>query len=290
MFPARPAASVCLGAAVPLLVRQPTTDIVHRYMALLENSEVRDATPGQKGKAPFLCAPYTADKEGRYKPSQGIDRCPLAKARERCHLVKHSFRHRKTGPEIGLRILHCKRHQRYFTVYPPGHVPYARYSLADVDFCGEAIERLQPEAPDGALFEAAAAAATGHSWAGKPDVSPRTQRRWVERSAQILGLVASPVREWIREHLGVEGLHHHLACRQYERAASLKTRSSAILEVEQRMASDRTRLIRLLAAGSLGGQWGHPWLWEPARGQLFSVLGRTIRTVRAPPNVVSRLL
>lgn len=239
--------------------------------------------PGQRGKAPFLCAPYTARENGRYEPYQNIDRCPMAKGGEPCQVVKHSFRRRKTGPEIELRVLHCKRHQRYFTVYPTGHVPYAQCSLAQVDFRGEPVERLQPAEPDGALFEAAAAAAAGRPWAGEPGRSPRTQRRWMERSAQLLGLVPSPVVEWIRDQLGVAGMDHHQASIQYQATASLKAQGKAVLNVERRINRDRSRLLRLLAAGSLSGLWGHPFLWDPARGQRFSLLGRTIRTLRAPP-------
>lgn len=255
----------------------------------MASSDMHDATPEprQRGKDPFLCAPYMAAKNGRYEP-QSIDRCPLAKGSERCQVLKHGFRHRKTGPEIGLRILHCKRHQRYFTVYPTGHVPYARHSLAAVDFCGEPIERLQPTEPDGALFEAASDAATGRSWAGKPERGLRTQRRWIERGAQLLGLVSSsPVEEMIRDHLGVDGMDHHLACGQYQQTTSPKARGSAILNVEQRIGRDRSRVLRLLAAGSLSGLWGHPYLWDAAYGQLSSLLGRTIRARRAPPDTVS---
>lgn len=106
---------------------------------------MHDTTPDpcQRGKGPFLCAPYSACENGRHEPSRYINRCPMAKGGERCQVVKHSFRRRKTGPEIELRILHCKQQQRYFTVYPTGYVPFGRCSLAQVDFRGEPIERLQ---------------------------------------------------------------------------------------------------------------------------------------------------
>jgi len=248
-----------------------------------------DATPEswKKGKAPFLCAPYTAAKNGRYEPPQSIDRCPLAKGGERCQVVKHGFRNRKTGPEIGLRILHCKVHHRYFTVYPVGHVPYDRCPLAAVDLCGEPIQRSQPAEPAEGLFEAASDAAKGRSWACEPE-RPRypTQRRRIERSAQLLGLVPSlcrPTVEGILDHLDVAGLDHHLACRQYQGTKSLKARGSAILDIRQRIGSDRSRVLRLLAAGSLSGLWGHPWLWDAARGRRLSLLSRLSRALRSPP-------
>ncbi len=73
---------------------------------------------------------------------EGLERCPLAAVGETCELREHCFRDRKTGPRFALRIFHCVTHRRYFTVYPPGHVPYGRQAMAPVD------ERGRVAAPD----------------------------------------------------------------------------------------------------------------------------------------------
>ena len=104
---------------------------------------------------PFLSAAYVADAEGRYAPSADIDQCPWAQGCERCRLEKHDFRPRKTGPEVPLRVLLCHTHGHFFTVYPPGHVPYGRVALAAVDLQGEPIGRDLPEplgSCEGTLF------------------------------------------------------------------------------------------------------------------------------------------
>ena len=109
-------------------------------MCHTDDGESQGARGG--GDRPFLCAPYVAGESGCPRPVKGIERCPLAAVGETCKLEKHSFRARKTGPPFALRILHCATHGRYFTVYPPGHVPYGRVAVAPVD------ERGQIAAPD----------------------------------------------------------------------------------------------------------------------------------------------
>ena len=96
---------------------------------------------------PFLCAPYVTGQEGRPRPVEGIDRCPLAPVGETCRLRKHDFRDRKTGPRFALRILYCSTHKVYFTVYPPGHVPYGRQAVAPVDERGRVAAPEQEAAP-----------------------------------------------------------------------------------------------------------------------------------------------
>jgi hypothetical protein len=247
----------------------------------------------EAGKAPFLCAPYLAGGDGRYQPSDAIDRCPFAAAGEPCKICKHGFRERKTGPEIPLRVLRCEPHGRYFTVYPPGYMPYGRCSVAVVDLRGEPVERSDPEPAAscrGCLFEAPLDAAADQVWENEPVVElhrPRypTQRRRLRRCGQLLGLdraLSNVVVEQIRDHLGLDGLDHEQARQQFQQAKSLAPQAEAILTAHQRSAP-RGRVLRLLAAGSLSGLWGHPWLWDASRGQLFSLLGRSIRTLRAPP-------
>ena len=98
---------------------------------------------GGRGRdRPFLCMPYVAGEGGCPRPVKGIERCPWAVLGETCKLERHSFRERKTGPRFALRILYCATHRRYFTVYPPGHVPYGRVAVAPVD------ERGQIAAPE----------------------------------------------------------------------------------------------------------------------------------------------
>lgn len=251
---------------------------------------------GPVEERPFLYTPYMADEAGQYRPSS-IDRCPFAAAGEPCQIQEHSFRDRKTGPKIPLRVLYCKQHGAHFTLYPPGYVLYGRSSLAAVDLAGKAIEVLEPDptlscvSSKEVLFEAATDAAHGHLWESEPVEDfdrPRysTQRRRIARCARLLGLVQGlpgPTVEQIRDHLGIDGLDHELGRSRFHSSKGLVSQGSAIKGVCQQNARDESLVPRLLASGHLSGLWGHPWLWDPARGHRFSVLARLGHVLRRPP-------
>ena len=93
----------------------------------------------------FICAPYAADEDGAWRPVSVIPQCPWAEVHEPCRILQHGFRERKTGPEFPIQVLRCGSHKRHFTVYPMGHVPYGRVSMAPVDPGGEALEVMEGE-------------------------------------------------------------------------------------------------------------------------------------------------
>ena len=93
----------------------------------------------------FLCAPYAADEGGVMRAVGAIPQCPWAEAEIGCRIDKHGFRERKTGPEFPIEVLRCGSHKRYFTVYPLGHVPYGRVSMAPVGPGGQAFEVVEGE-------------------------------------------------------------------------------------------------------------------------------------------------
>jgi hypothetical protein len=101
--------------------------------------------PSRRQRERFLCAPYVADESGKIRPAEKITQCPWAKGSEPCRMRKHDFRNRKTGPCIPIRILRCKSHGQYFTVYPMGHVPYERRPIAAVGLGGDAVEERKKE-------------------------------------------------------------------------------------------------------------------------------------------------
>lgn len=238
-----------------------------------------------------------ADETGQYKPSPSIDRCPYAMGGELCKIEEHSFRDRKTGPKIPLRVLYCEQHGVHFTLYPPAHVPYGRTSLAAVDLGGKAIERLEPEpglscvSSQEVLFEAAVDAALGHRWESEPieDLGrPRypTQRRRIVRCSRLLGLgreLPEPIVEQIRDYLGIDGIDHEQGRSRFQSEKSLTSQGAAIASVCQQSIRGESLVPRLLATGHLSGLWGHPWLWDPVRGQRFSALSRLGYVLRGPP-------
>jgi len=141
-------------------------------------------------------------------------------------------------------------------------------------------------------FAAALDATSGERWLHEPvlgdPVAPRyaTQRRWLERAGQILGLsaaVESRVSERIAEELDLMGLEHQPARQRFVAARRLQERGAAIASVLSRVRLDAAVWQRLLAAGYLGDAWARPWVWSPQVGRRLSPWSRVARAVRGPP-------
>lgn len=206
-------------------------------------------------------------------------------------------RRRKTGLP-GLAVARCRVHDIAFTLYPPGQVPYGRVPVAEVAPDGSEIRRasrtdglpvaeVAPASPavsdlrpvrDAFArtdFVASADAATGKFWPGACvlDHDPcegvvATQRRRVERQLALLGLdpaVARPVRDQIREVLGLDGVVVAAAVRVLGCApASLRRRGEAICRLLLELGNPKRLATRLAITGRLVGRWGRPFCWDGA--------------------------
>lgn len=115
-----------------------------------------------------------------------------------------------------------------------------------------------------------------------------SQRRWIERSARVVGLseaIKPSVVEEIVEQLEVNGLEHHKAREQYGLASGLVERGKAILSVLNLIRSGEDLCVRLMAAGSLGGCWGKVVWWDPRLNRRVSLLSSVGRASRSPPSI-----
>ncbi len=115
-----------------------------------------------------------------------------------------------------------------------------------------------------------------------------SQRRWIERSARVLGLsdaIKPPVVEEIVEQLGLSGLEHHKAREQYGLASGLVERGKAIVSVLNLIRVGDDLCARLMAAGYLSGCWGRVVFWDPRFNRRVSLLSRIGRAIRSPPFV-----
>lgn len=143
-------------------------------------------------------------------------------------------------------------------------------------------------------FEAAVDASEGLLWL-RERLSEKaqpggygTQRRWIERSAGVLGLseaIKPPVVEEIVEQLGVSGLEHHEAREQYGLASGLVERGKAIVSVLNLIRFGDDLCARLMAAGTLRGCWGRVVFWDPRFNRRVSLLSTVGRASRSPPSV-----
>jgi hypothetical protein len=90
----------------------------------------------------FICSPYAYDAEvGQWRVASPITRCTEndVDGAELCHITKGRQRVRKVGPVHPLWLFKCLAHKCWFTIYPPGWVPFGRRALVDLDPIGEAV-------------------------------------------------------------------------------------------------------------------------------------------------------
>lgn len=244
--------------------------------------------------AAFLCCDYVADeKTARLRPVEGIASCARGVAAERCAISKHSWRSRKTGPAFPLRILRCRTHAHYFTVYPTGYTPHGRQRLTPM--ASPAVAPTEQAALagqwEGTVFEAAVGAAAGKLGLrevihGDP-VEPRyvTQRRRIARTGLLLALAAEigeRVAEVVAQSLKLLGLQHQSARQAFSRARTMAARGAVIVSVLQAMPLTGALDARLLAAGFLAGLWGRPALWDARTSS------RTFPPCARPPALPAR--
>jgi hypothetical protein len=90
----------------------------------------------------FVSSSYAYDAEARqWTVVSQLDHCAKNEIdpNASCHIVKGRQRARKAGPGHPLWLFKCHVHNCWFTVYPPGWVPFGRRSLVDLDPKGEAV-------------------------------------------------------------------------------------------------------------------------------------------------------
>ncbi len=106
----------------------------------------------------------------------------------------------------------------------------------------------------------------------------RTQRRWVEKAAGLVGLLGDlPDRaaEVVARRLGVGGLAHEQARQACAKARDIRGRSRAVVRILALMAIDGSVLFRVLGAGTLAGALGGAYIWNPDHDRrLFPADGR----------------
>jgi hypothetical protein len=176
-----------------------------------------------------------------------------------CAVARHDRRPRKSGPEHALVVCRCRAHGVFFTLYPPGYVPYSRMAVIAEDSEGRAI---QGEALGTTIFGAALEA-------GAERESQRMQRRTVQRRlsacAAMLGLwptLPELVRDQIADALWLPRLAARASARAYSVMRRLRDRSALLLGLLARVPLARRR-AGLLVAGQLAGLWGRPSRWDP---------------------------
>ena len=194
--------------------------------------------------------------------------CPFGEPGEACAIVVHGRRVRKTGPCHPLAVLRCETHERAFTVYPLGFVPYARRQLRE----GPAkhgvpslTDVIRETATHGARARGAGVGTRG-SWS--------TQQRILQLASRMFGL-STPERSL--RAANTSGLTLTDLCA----SASMKgcrARARALHPLVDVLPTDD-----LLVLGARMGCWGTPHRWRSDRDQLAA-----LTVCRGPPTTLGR--
>lgn len=227
-----------------------------------------------------------------------------------CRIEPHHLRDRKTGPCIPLTVVQCKTHQRGFTLYPHGHVPYGRRAIAPVAPDGSPVRSEAVPSPSvspstslsktrpvsafaNTFFDAALDAADGRAWPradeGSHDRSWGVQGRHLDRSTHWLGVApeCAPSRtESIAVALAVDTLLLNDQKKEISRHPGYRSRGGAVRSV---LAALMKRPVgaadRLAAAGFTAGIFGPPFRWDLPPGVLRALAFRPrsgVPRVRGP--------
>lgn len=215
----------------------------------------------------FVVTIYSAETGNR--PLPVIPQyCPkhLLEAGE-CKVVIHFWRERKTGLLRFLAVAKCNEHNKAFTLYPPGMLPFKRQALVvNIDIDGkvvnaEDIETLTKET----LFEAAYDKSIGEEWPKEqPADSPVTSKRFdtgsrhIRQSAQLLALnpdMTSNVNQAITEVLDLNPLMVSEQRQLIGSSSTDKCRSLAISSILKELSWSETLFERLVAAGNIAELW-----------------------------------
>ncbi len=221
-------------------------------------------------------APYETGDFGQPKAAVP-GRCPVGADGSECRVGVHSTRVRKTGPCVPLVVARCHRHEIYFTVYPPGHVPYGRAAVLPLDLAGRRVDGRNGAsfATADTLWQATADAAADERWpeTGGLRGCRRTQGRRLELGADLLGLRATArTREQSASALRLPALVLHEAAATVRAQSSWRERASVVMQLLGRCLGPNRSAQWLLAAGEVAGLWGRPSRWDPGGARLVPLV------------------
>lgn len=234
--------------------------------------------PSPRRRSDFLVTPYLPDAEGVLQPVLP-SRCPVCKVDVVPKLSVHLRRSRIFGPTMPLAVLHCHTDGRFYTLYPPGYVPYGRQPLLHVDIDGNALAPAAPEQDpfEDTLLELPVPATEpprvhdldNEAVAAVRRSQARAGQRRVGLLGQLFGLgrTVVRVREQISVLLNLPLVLLTLAASAYAEAR-FAVRRQQVRRVLDALVLGPGLLWRVMEAGYRTGVFGRAWIvWRGPDGR-----------------------
>ena len=195
--------------------------------------------------------------------------CPLHKGNEMCALGVKDWRIRQTGPGFAFCVMHCRTHQRCFTLYPPGYVPYGRQAIVDLDISGQPVGSERGPPFSGTYFQAALDGAEGKAWPKEElegSQAPRfiTQRRHLARGCHLLGI--SEYQENMAGTLNIAGLVIKQASHRLQNRTGYRLMATCITSVLKHLTPSLRCFLNIASCGYYAGIWPAIQWWDEAKG------------------------
>ena len=167
----------------------------------------------------------------------------------------HEWRARQSGPEFPLMVVYCKTHDVYYTVYPPGYVPYGRAPVA-AHGAGDGLTRWR-----GTVFKPAVSQGWRRQYEYVGGTCWQTHRRRLRRGGKLLGLSGEvTVGEGVAALLEIP-LHVHAAARVCFSSGKIDDECAGLADVLGAVAVTSRLWRQMMRAGRLTGMWGDGWEW-----------------------------
>jgi hypothetical protein len=231
-------------------------------------------TGPSRARSRFVTAPYHLSLGGTLVPECPTV-CAWADGVSQCRVRLKIVRSRKTGPRHDLWVFYCPVHGVYFTVYPPGYLPFARQAVVAVmpdgsapDDDADAKSDAVPPLMEGTLPGVAWDARDEKTWrvaCQRPDCWRTTLVRHLDRATHLVGVAADvgPDKQLTcAETLAVDLLRLREGQAMIGNEPGVIGRGRAVVHVlEEVLRVGRNLLDRLVAAAHLGGLCGRPFRW-----------------------------
>lgn len=224
-------------------------------------------------KRAFVWAPYQLDHaSGRWLPVLP-ETCPGAAIALEipCRVRLSGWRTRKCGPEHPLGIGGCRPHRRWFTLYPPGWMPFARKPLVDQTPRGDLVGsenhwdhtlfQALVDAADGRRWPASARTCSGDGTLAPPSGTRKTQLRQLTGAARLLAIEDADGREQLALALalGVDLTTVVTAAARIRDGPSAAARAQGGAAVLRKATRPRSRLLmEFVDLGRARQFWGPP--------------------------------